>query len=370
MPDAENPMSHRPGDAPPCHRAFPRCAALFACAALALLACGPSDPVAEARALLEEGRLGEAIPLLQAEIEARPGDPDLYYLYGGALLADGKPSLATWPLRRAARDPELAVEAGMLLARALLNGGSAHDAVPVAGEILALDPDRVEALALRAQARLRALDEEGALEDIGQLLELGYGADPRDLSLLRAKLEAELKLERADAAAQTIEELLARSAEGEELSVDYIARLCALRAVFTDERGEVEAAEEHHEGCVSEYPAVYIVVSGRSRRRRRTSRSGSSWPAGCATWSAPTRRKACFASTRSASTRRPRGRPSPIISSSWRISRERRGRSSARCSCRRVAASTREAWRTFPTLRSSPTGTSWSRSAVTSACRS
>ncbi len=260
MPEAENPMSHRPGDAPPRGRALAHRAASLACALLALLACDSSDPVAEARALLEAGRLEQAIALLRAEIEARPGDPRLYYMYGSALLADGKPSLATWPLRRAAEDPELALEADLLLARALLAGGGEYDAVRVADEILALDPDHVEALALRAQAELRSLDEEGALADIEQLMALGYGSDPNDSSLLRAKLEAELKLERADAAERTIELLLARSAEGEDLPVDYVARLCALQAVFTDEKGEAELAEKRHERCVSEYPASHIVV--------------------------------------------------------------------------------------------------------------
>jgi predicted Zn-dependent protease len=260
MPHVENPMSCRPGGAVPSRRAGARCAALVACAGLVLPACGPDDPVAEARVLLEEGRPGEAIPLLRAEIEARPGDPHLYHLYGAALLSDGKPSLATWPLRRAVRDPELGLEAGLLLVRALLAGGGEHDAVRAADEVLALEPQNAQGLALRAQARLRSLDEEGALEDIGGLLELGYGADPRDLHLLRTKLEAELKLERADAAAQTIELLLARSAKGEALPAEYVARLCALQAVFTDEKGEAEAAEELHEGCVNEYPATHIVV--------------------------------------------------------------------------------------------------------------
>jgi tetratricopeptide (TPR) repeat protein len=260
MPDAENPMSRRSGDASPPRRAFARRAALLTCAGLVLSACDPGYPAAEARALLKAGRLEQAIELLRVELEARPGDPYLYKLYGSALLADGKPSLATWPLRRAAQDPELAVEAGLLLARALLSGGGESDAVRVAGEVLALEPQNADALALRAQARLRALDEEGALEDIGRLLELGHGTDPSDLSLLRAKLEAELRLERADAAEQTIGLLFARSAEGKDLPADYAARLCALEAVFTDEKGDVALAEERHERCADEYPTKYIVV--------------------------------------------------------------------------------------------------------------
>jgi hypothetical protein len=68
-------------------RALRILAVLVACASFALLACSPSDPVAGARALLEEGRPTPAIALLRAETEARPGDPHLY-------LRDRTPSMA------------------------------------------------------------------------------------------------------------------------------------------------------------------------------------------------------------------------------------------------------------------------------------
>ncbi|HEY5657995.1 MAG TPA: tetratricopeptide repeat protein, partial [Myxococcota bacterium] len=254
-------MSHSWSDAAPRGRGLLRGLATAACAGLVLLACSPRDPAAEARALLEEGRRAEAIALLRAEIEARPADPHLYHLYGSALLADRQPSLATWPLRRAAQDPELAVEAGLLLAQALLAGGGEYDAVRAADEVLALEPNHVGALKLRVQARLRSLDEEGALEDIARLTALGYGGDPRDPSLLQAKLEAELKLERVEEARETIASLHARAAEaGEEFPEEYAARLCALEAVFTAEAGDAAAAEVRHDACAAEHPTAHVVL--------------------------------------------------------------------------------------------------------------
>jgi tetratricopeptide (TPR) repeat protein len=233
---------------------------LAVCVALAAIACGGPDPIDEARQLLEAGRLAESIALLRAQLDERPGDPQLHYLYGSALLANRSPSLAVWPLRRAARDPELAADAGTLLARALLTGGAADDAVWAADAVLEIDPENAPVLALRAQAHLRSLDEEAALEDIERLIALGYGQDPDNLSLYQAKLEAELKLERIEEAEATIALLRARAAEVESFPVAVAARLCALAAVFSAEKGELEVAREGHEACLAEYPAAHIAV--------------------------------------------------------------------------------------------------------------
>ncbi|MDH5306455.1 MAG: tetratricopeptide repeat protein [Myxococcales bacterium] len=246
-------------------RALRRMAAGIACLALPVAACEARHPEAEARALLEQGRAEEAVALLQPEIEARSGNPRLYHLYGAALLQSGQPSLATWPLQRAAQDPEQAVESGLLLARALLTGGSPHDAVWAASAVLERDPDNAGALGLRAQGSLRSLDEEPALRDIERLLALGYGADPNDVSLLQAKLEAELRLGRSEDAERTIALLRARAAEAENFPEELAARLCALDAVFSAEKGDAVAARAQHEACLERHPAAHVVVQEAAR---------------------------------------------------------------------------------------------------------
>ena len=94
------------------HRFPLRCFAVWA--GLAAIACGTPDPVDTARTLLEAGRPAEAIEVLRARLDEGPGDAEIHYVYGAALLANHSASLAVWPLRRAARDPKLAVEAGRL----------------------------------------------------------------------------------------------------------------------------------------------------------------------------------------------------------------------------------------------------------------
>jgi len=207
------------------HRFPARCLAVWV--GLAAIACGAPDPVETARTLLEAGRPAEAIEVLRDRLGEGPGDAELHYVYGAALLANRSASLAVWPLRRAARDPKLAVEAGLLLVRALLNGGAADDAVWAADAVLDLEPENVQVLALRAQANLRSLDEEAALEDIARLIQLGYGDGAKGISLLQTKLEAELKLARVEEATATIAELRARATDTEGLSVAAAARLRA-----------------------------------------------------------------------------------------------------------------------------------------------
>ena len=237
-----------------------QCAAVVLCAALWTLGCESRDPALEAQRLAEQGRIDDAIELLREAVEARPGNTPLLLVYGRALFGSGRPSLAVWPLLRAANDPELAPEAGPLLVRALLAGGSPQDAVVAATAVLEREPDNLSVLSMRAQAHLHALDEENALEDIARLFELGYADDPNALGLLRAKLEAELKLERVEEAAGTIDLLRARLSDGDDVPAEYGARLCALDAVFTDERGDPDEAEALHEGCLTTYPSEHIVI--------------------------------------------------------------------------------------------------------------
>jgi predicted Zn-dependent protease len=239
--------------------------AALALAVVPLVACGRGDVEAGARGLLEQGRVAEASRVLQAELEARPGNASLYQLYGVALLRSGRPSLAVWPLRRAAADPQHAVESGLLLAQALLTGGSPQGAVGAADAVLARDPDNTPALALRAQAHLRSLHEEEALADIETLLTRDAADASETLALLQAKLEAELRLGRATDAERTIARLQTRAGASDALPEGLAARLCALSAVFTAETGETQAAREKHEACLASYPAARIVIEEAAR---------------------------------------------------------------------------------------------------------
>jgi predicted Zn-dependent protease len=224
---------------------------------VAALACG-SDPEArleEVRSQQELGDFAASIAPLRELLEASPDDPELNHLYGVALLGVGRPELAIWPLRKAAQEPDRAIEDGLLLSRALLRGGSAADAVQETLRVLELAPDRVDVARLLLQARLEARQNEEALEAAALLLTLA----PDDPEGLVGRLGAFLALDRAEEA----EQALAAFGEAIEDLPDespWHPRFCAGRATFTKEKGEPEAAEAAWEECLEAFPGDEVVV--------------------------------------------------------------------------------------------------------------
>ncbi|TFG91601.1 MAG: tetratricopeptide repeat protein, partial [Myxococcales bacterium] len=227
--------------------------------ALAGLACGP-DPearLAEIRVRHEAGEFEPTLEPLRELLKTTPDDPELNHLYGVALLGSSQPELAIWPLRKAAQDPDRAIDDGLLLGLALLRGGSAADAVEQAHRVLALAPERVDVLRLLLKARLDAKQHEEVLKDAARLLAL----EPDDPDALMARLQALLSLDRADEAEQTLADLRA-AAKNRPDDNPWPPRLCAATATFTKEKGDPDAAEELWNECLEEYPGEEVLVFG------------------------------------------------------------------------------------------------------------
>jgi tetratricopeptide (TPR) repeat protein len=228
-------------------------------ATLVVLACGgsPESRLAEVRSAQEAGRFAATLEPLRELLQARPDDAELNHLYGAALLATRQPELAIWSLRKAARDPERAVEDGLLLTIALLRGGSADDAVEQALRVVELAPDRIEAQHLLLKARLQAKQHEEALEDAARLLAL----DPGDPEALTARAIALLSLNRPDDAGPALAELGAAVGDlpGD---ADWPLRLCAAKATFAKESGDPNAAEGLWNQCLEAFPGEELVVFG------------------------------------------------------------------------------------------------------------
>lgn len=228
-------------------------------ATLAALACG-SDPeklLREIRSQQEAGQHAATIEPLRGLLRASPDDPELNHLYGAALLATRQPELAIWSLRKASQDPERAIEDGLLLATALLRGGSADDAVEQALHVLELAPDRADTRRLLLQARLQAKQHEEVLEDAANLLDLV----PGDPEALMARAVALLSLDRADEAGPAIAELGA-AVKNLPAEAKWEPRLCAATATFTKEKGDPAAAEELWNECLEQSPGDPLVVFG------------------------------------------------------------------------------------------------------------
>ncbi len=117
------------------------------------LACGQAeDPLVEIRKLHEEGRYAVTIDQLRTLVDRDPSRVEAQFLLGSALLLSGNGGLAVWPLRVAARAPEYAIRARMLLARSMLESRTAPDSIPIIDEILELEPENIRARVIRIEA--------------------------------------------------------------------------------------------------------------------------------------------------------------------------------------------------------------------------
>jgi len=249
-----------------------------------LVACQPDSPIEKAELLQAEGRYEEALDALRAGIDAGQRDPELLYTYGLSLSRLGDVSLALWPLREAARDPEWFSLATMEIAGGAFRAGNFDYAIEELGTLIEEDPGNAVALRHRAMARLRTRrDYEGALEDIDDALEL----EPDGVDMRIPRIVALLGLERNDEAAEALEALAATkqldeatsgeegaSLEDEEAdpegdsASDAVAAsgepfeilVCAASAKFAEEKGDMEVAGERYEGCLERFPGASLVV--------------------------------------------------------------------------------------------------------------
>jgi tetratricopeptide (TPR) repeat protein len=162
-----------------------------------------------------------------------------------------------WPLRRAEQAPEFAVEAGNLVAMALLGTGSPDDGIAAANRVLAVDPENMTALELRARARVNAAQQELALADLDALL----ARKPDEIRFLLLKTIPLLRLDRVEEAERVLAQV---EQTGGDLKIEGIdVSLCVARASVATERGDdSDAARRQWDACVQEFPADSNVVRG------------------------------------------------------------------------------------------------------------
>jgi tetratricopeptide (TPR) repeat protein len=229
--------------------------ALLALSVLPVVAC-QRDPLERARALQDEGKLGESIEPLRAVLQEHPEDPEANFRYGIALIASGQHSLALWSLRKAIESPDWLERAGIPLANTAILLGGFDEAVEVTTRILEQHPDDVEALLLRADAHVRTRRQYAeALADADRVLEL----DPDNKGAMTPKVVALLGLGRIDEAAPALDEL-EDSYRDDKLGLHGSPALCAARATFAKEKGEREEAEQHFDECLKQFPSEGMVI--------------------------------------------------------------------------------------------------------------
>ena len=218
--------------------------------------CGEADPVAEIRAQQERAHYGATLEPLRALLQQRPDDPELHFLYGVALARTGQPGLAIWSLRRAQEDELWAVAAGLELAADAFAARSYRAAEEAATAVLTLEPDNLEALRLRGEARLEdKADLEGALADFEEILV----HEPVNFAAQLSRFATLLILERAEDAQASLAELEKLAAE-EHADKSALASLCVARAIFAKERKEIATADQNFETCLDQHPIAPLVV--------------------------------------------------------------------------------------------------------------
>ena len=116
-----------------------------------------------------------------------------------------------------------------MLTQAMMQGRTPRDAVSVIEQVVAVEPDNVEALGLRAQAYLRVDRYEDALDDVERVIEL----EPGNLGVIVPRVIALIYLERfeeAEEALETAREVVQNTEE--EVSESLRGRLCVANGMF------------------------------------------------------------------------------------------------------------------------------------------
>jgi tetratricopeptide (TPR) repeat protein len=230
-------------------------AGLLVC--LALSGCNEVDPLEAVRLQHAAGDYEGSIEPLRELLATRPEDPETNLLYGRALAFTQGPNLAVWSLRKAMKDPEWLVPAGMQLAFVALVAGDFNEVVEITGRVLEREPDHVRALLMRANANAHwKKAPELALADAARVLEL----DPDVVEAYEPRIIALLDLERFEEAGEVLAEAGRRLSEvGTDESV--IAWHCVTTAVFEQATGDLEQARETWIACLDAHPTNLDTVT-------------------------------------------------------------------------------------------------------------
>ena len=224
--------------------------------ALCVSGCQDEASLDEIRRMHAQNRFAASLEPLRVRLVANPDDPELNYLYGLTLLETGSPDTAIWSLRKAARSEKWARASGIRLGQAALATQEWENAIAIANQVLESDPETIEALLIRANARLeQKTDPSAALEDFERVLDI----DPTHLDAHAAKVATLIAIGDVDEAAAGIIRL-------EELAIaanaqpDFRARVCTIAALFASERGLDDEADQRFSDCRSEFPDNRTLV--------------------------------------------------------------------------------------------------------------
>lgn len=189
----------------------------------------------KAAALLRDGgRAAEAIGILRAAAEERPGTPHAFFELGDLLLETGDFAGAAPPLAAAAELSPDSSGVRVALGRALLGAGRPAEAVAAFRQGLSLSPGDPEALgrlagALAAHPRREVRDPLEAVALAERLANRFSFAEPHSLDVLGAAYAAAGRFDEAVRAAERAAALASRAGDA-ALATEVRARLSLYRS--------------------------------------------------------------------------------------------------------------------------------------------
>jgi tetratricopeptide (TPR) repeat protein len=211
----------------------------------------------EVRAVQDAGDFSNSIPALREILESYPDHAEANHLLGVALVQTQRPTLAIWPLRKAAESDEFAVSAGLLLASTLLSTTGFEEAISATDKLLQKDPGHVGALLIRIQALIGIGRNEEALADADRVLELKEDASAQGFQALAARGTALQSLGRLEEAEQNWIRLDAATAASGDPSAEM--RGCiALASFYVSTKSDKAAGVIDR--CVEQFPSDLLVL--------------------------------------------------------------------------------------------------------------
>lgn len=231
--------------------------ALLCAAALGACADGARGPLDEVKRLQDAGSHEQAVEALRPYLAEHPDDPEASFRLGLSLIALGRGNEAVFPLRKAAKSPELGKQANLVLAGTLLNTNNYESAIEAADAVLKTEPENRTALVTRARAALGALEPELALTSIDALEKL----KPEDLLPKTLRAEAlGLMPERLADAEKLYDELEQADWGDDELGP---GRACLGHArLVHDKAQDAERSAQLALACAERYAAKPAFVIG------------------------------------------------------------------------------------------------------------
>ena len=191
------------------------------------------DKLAEVASLLEEQETSRAIEILRELSAKDPGNPEYHFTIGVALLQDGRPSEAVFPLMRASESEAFGVQAGLVLASTLLDAQNFEESITAVQRVLAREPENGAALAVLANAAAGLRDGALTVEAADRLIAL----EPENPSWRHVRAAGLADQGETDAARKIFVELM--NAPAPEIDPLSPARACtALAKMDTDAKDE------------------------------------------------------------------------------------------------------------------------------------